>query len=63
MDCVRLQNENIELKGQKRKLEDDPKEERCKKGKIEEKLKEAKAHNKEINGKFLTKVKTQFRNL
>ena len=46
------------MKGQKRKLEDDPKEERYKKGKIEEKLKEAKAHNREITGKFLTKVKT-----
>jgi len=40
------------LKGQTRKLEDDLNEERCKKAKIEEKLQEAKAHNKEITGKF-----------
>ena len=52
MDNVRVQNENIELKGQKRKLEDDYKQERCKKSKLEKKLKEEKARNKEITGKF-----------
>lgn len=57
MGWVRLQNENSELKGQKRKLKDDPKEERCKKGKIEEKLKEAETHNKEITGKLRKKFK------
>lgn len=57
LDCVKLQNENSELKGQKRKLEDDLKEERCKKAKIEQKLQEAKAQNKEITGKFKQKFK------
>ena len=57
MDCVMLQNENSELRGQKRKLEDDITEERCKKAKIEQKLKEAVAKNKEITGKFQKKVK------
>ena len=45
------------MKGQKRKLEDDLKEERYKKAKIEEKLQEAKAYNKEITGKFKQKFK------
>ena len=45
------------MKGQKRKLEDDLKEERCKKAKIEQKLQEAKAQNKEITGKFKQKFK------
>ena len=57
MDCVMLQNENNELRGQKRKLEDDITEERCKKAKIEQKLKEAVAKNKEITGKFQKKFK------
>ena len=42
LDSARLQNENNELRGQKRKLEDDLKEERCKIGKIGEKLKGSK---------------------
>ena len=46
MDCVMLQNENNELRGQKRKLEDDLTEERCKKAKIEQKMKEAVVKNK-----------------
>ena len=37
LGSARLQNENSELRGQKRKLEDDLKEERCKIGKIGEK--------------------------
>ena len=52
MDNVRVRNENIELRGQQRKLEDDYKQERCKKSKLEKKLKEEKARNKEITGKF-----------
>ena len=47
MDCMRLQNENSSLRGQKRKLEEDLYDERCKTVKID-KLKEAVAKNKEI---------------
>ena len=57
MDCVMLQNENNELRGQKRKLEDDLTVVRCKKAKVEQKLKEAVAKNKEITGKFQKKFK------
>lgn len=52
-----LQNENDELRGQKRKLEDHITEKRCKKAKIEQKLKEAVAKSKEITGKFHKKSK------
>lgn len=52
-----LQNESNELRGQKRKLEDDLTEERCKKAKIEQKTKEAVAKNKEITSKFQKKFK------
>ena len=57
MGCVRLQNENNDLRGQKIKLEDDLKEERCKKAKIWQKLKEAVTKNKEITGIFQKKFK------
>lgn len=57
MDCVMLQNENNELRGQKRKLEDDLKDEKCKKAKIEQKMKEAVAKNKDITSKFQKKFK------
>ena len=63
LENVRLQNENNELKGQKRKLEDDYEEERCKKSKLEEKLKEEKARNKEITGKFQKKLKRLIKKL
>ena len=63
LENVRLQNENNELKGQKRKLEDDYEEERCKKSKLEEKLKEEKARNKEITGKFQKKFKRVIKKL
>ena len=58
LDCARLQNENIKLTGLKRKLENDLEEERVKKAKIEEKLKEAVCQNKEITGKFRKKFKS-----
>lgn len=58
LDCARLQNENIKLTGLKRKLENDLEEERVKKAKIEEKLKEAVCQNKEITGKFRRKFKS-----
>lgn len=57
LNCARLQNDNIDLKGQKRKLEDDLKEERFKKAKIEKELKAALAKNQEITGKFQKKFK------
>ena len=63
LENVRLQNENNELKGQKRKLEEDYEEERCKKSKLEEKLKEEKARNKEITGKFQKKLKRLIKKL
>ena len=55
IDCVILQNEDNEFRGQKKKLADYLTEKRCKKAKIEQKLKEAAAKNKEITGKFQTK--------
>lgn len=55
---VMLQNENDELRGHKRKLEDYITEKRCKKAKIEQKLmKETVAKSKEITGKFHKKSK------
>ena len=59
LDSARLQNENSELRGQKRKLEDDLKEERCKIGKIGEKVKRK---QRLTLRKLLLNLKDKFRN-
>lgn len=57
LEPERLKQENNNLKAEKRKLEEDLEVERCKKTKIEKKLKDAVAKNQEITGNFKKKFK------
>ncbi|KAJ7385944.1 hypothetical protein OS493_012272 [Desmophyllum pertusum] len=57
IDCLRQNNENNELRRGKRKLADDLQQEKCKKAKIENKLKESQAKIHQITGNYKKKFK------